>query len=574
VRPVLTAVYFGSAIFHGVLPVVAVLISRYLINDIVLAIDGTGSTNVSLWLGALFLVTLLDAFALLIGTRYIPKRLEDELIIYITSMIMEHANRLPLKLFEDLSFQDTLERAQQQMALNYIGFLRNIVEASIGFIQIMLLFLLLVAIEPLMIIVVVLAFPPYSAIMWVISHRRYTAEYKRAPARRWIRYYTELMLQRANATEIRLLGIGQLIIGQFQSFLQGFATENARIEKRATAASVAFVGITLSLFYVLFHNIVQKVISGSLTVGDIAVVVGAVARLSIVAEQIVSRLGLALERSLYVANLQTYLDIPAADHLDTDIITPELYPPIEFQNVSFSYPNRENQVLQDVSFTIRAGETVAIVGENGAGKSTIVKLLAKIYDPDEGTIWIGNHNLSELPAVAIQKQIGFVLQDFVHFEATVADNIGYGNVDKYLHKPEKIAALANKLEIAELIENMPEGYDTFIGRRFGTYDLSGGQWQQLAIARAFTRDTPFLVLDEPTASLDARTEHRIFSRFAELATDRTTLLISHRFTTVSMADRILVLANGTIAEQGTHEELIEIPNGVYAQLYRLHYEQF
>lgn len=574
VHPVLAIAYFASAILHGVLPVVAVLISRYLINDTVLAIGGEANTTIPLWLGILFIVVLLDAFALLIGARYIPKRLEDELIIHITSMIMEHANRLPLRLFEDLSFQDTLERAQQQMALNYISFLRSMVDAGIGLIQIALLFLLLVIIEPLMIVVVILAFPPYSVIMWVISHRRYTVEYERASTRRWIRYFTELLLQRNNAIEIRLLGIGHYIVKQFQDFLRGFADENARIEKRATIASLIFVSFTLTLFYALFYTIIQKVISGTLTVGDIAVVVGAIARLSIVAEQIVSKLGLALERSLYVTNLRTYLDILVESPPNAETSTPKLQPPITFRDVSFTYPDREETTLQNISFTIQAGETVAIVGENGAGKSTLVKLLAKMYEPDKGSIWIGNNILSDLSSTAIYNQVSFVLQDYVRFEASIADNIAYGNLDEYLHQPDKIATLASNLDIADLIENMPDGYDTVIGRRFGTYDLSGGQWQQLAIARAFTRDTRFLILDEPTASLDARTEHRIFSRFATLSTNRTTLLISHRFSTVSMADRILVLAKGTIVEQGSHEELMDIPNGIYAQLYNLHKEKF
>jgi len=486
---------------------------------------------------------------------------------------MEQANRLSLHLFEDWAFQDALERAQQQMSLNYISFLRSVVDASIGFIQIVLLFLLLIAIEPLMILVVVVAFTPYAAIMWVISHRRYTAEFKRAPIRRWIRYFTELLLQRSNAIEIRLLGIGHFIVEQFQDFLKDFADENARIERRATIASVIFVSITLSLFYALFYYILQKVVSGSLTVGDVVVVVGAVARLSTVAEQIVSKLGLALERSLYVANLRIYLDIPAEASADENITIPKLHPQIEFRNVSFTYPNTEKEILQNVSFTIKSGETLAIVGENGVGKSTIVKLLAKIYEPNSGLILIGDQNLSELPASAIRQQIAFILQDFVRFEASIADNIAYGNLEDYLNQAGKIASLADELDIASLIEKMPDGYDTFVGRRFGTHDLSGGQWQQVAIARALTRDTPFLVLDEPTASLDARTEHRIFSRFAELSANRTTLLISHRFTTVNMADRILVLSRGTVAEQGTHDELMTIPNGIYAQLYQLHHEQ-
>lgn len=571
----LSLAYFGSAILHGVLPVIQVIITRFLINDIV-AILGNNEASVlsiSTWLLILFAITLVDTIALLIGTRYIPKRIEDELSLYITSMIMHHANHLPLKLFEDLKFQDTLERAQQQMALNYIIFLRSFVDASIGLIQIVLLFAILIYIEPLMLVIVILALPPYSTIMWMISRRRYENEFRRAPARRWTRYFTELMLQRNNATEIRLLGIGEFIIERFREFLRSFAQENAKIEARATIASIIFVVVTLSLFYALFYQIIGKVLAGSLTVGDIAITIGAIARLSSLSEQIVSKFGLTLERSMYVDNLRTYLYIPTHEQDRDKKHIQQLQGRIEFRDVSFTYPDTEREILSNVSFTINQGETVAIVGENGAGKSTIVKLIAQIYEPDSGSIWLDNHNLNELSESVIQEEIAFILQDFARYEATAADNIAYGNIDVYLNQADKIEKIAKEVGIHEMIESMPDGYDTFVGRRFGTHEPSGGQWQQLAIARAFTRNTPFLILDEPTASLDARVEHRIFSRFAQLSKHRTILIISHRFTTVSMADRILVLSRGQIAEQGTHDELMQKADGIYAQLYQLHKEK-
>lgn len=575
INPRLSIGYFGSAIVHGGLPIAQIVISRFLINDIV-SILGDGEAlifPISSWLIILFGITLIDTIALLVGTRYIPKRIEDELSLYITSLIMAHANKLPLKLFEDLKFQDTLERAQQQMALNYIIFLRSFVDASIGVIQVVLLFAILIYIEPLMVAIVILALPPYSAIMWMISQRRYKNEFRRAPARRWTRYFTELMLQKNNATEIRVLGIGHFIIERFQVFLRNFAEENAKIEARATVASVIFVTVTLSMFYILFYQIIGKVLSGSLTVGDIAITVGAITRLSSVSEQIVSKFGLTLERSMYVDNLRTYLAIPTKNKDSSKNQIQQLQGRIEFRDISFTYANSEREILSGVSFTINRGETVAIVGENGAGKSTIVKLIAQIYEPTSGSIWLDNYNLNNLSTESIHQQIAFIMQDFARYEATVADNIAYGNIEEYLNQSDKIKQLAQKLDIHDMIQSMPDNYDTLLGRRFGTYEPSGGQWQQLAIARAFTRDTPILILDEPTSSLDVRAEHRIFSRFAELSKQRTTLIISHRFTTVSMADRILVLSRGQIAEQGTHDELMQKSDGIYAQLYYLHNEK-
>ncbi len=573
ISPRLTAIYFGTSLLRGVLPVIQVIATRFLINELVtvIGVPAASLTNAGFWLLALFVVSLLDLITLLLGARYILKRLEDELHLSIAAQVMEHAYRLPLNLFENLAFQDTLERAQQNIALNYTIFLRSFVEAATGMIQIGLLFAVLLWIEPLMILIALIAIPPYSIIMGVISRRRYDNEFKRAPDRRWTRYFTELMLTRDYATEIRFLGIGDIIIGRFRRLVTGFARENARIEYRALIAGITFAVITLSLFFTLFYRVLERVVSGGLSLGDVAIMGGAIARLSSTAESVVAKLGLALERSLHVANLRSYLAIPAQS--DAVESAAALRGQVEFRDVSFTYPDSEREVLSNISFVLDEGETVAIVGENGAGKSTIIKLIARIYEPTSGTILLDGQDVNTVPRATIYRTIAFILQNFGRYEATAAENIAYGNPEQYLADAAGIEALARELDIHEMIAAMPDGYATVLGKRFGKYDPSGGQWQQLAIARTFARDASVLILDEPTASLDARTEANVFARFITLSRGRTTLLISHRFTTVSMADRILVLDDGRIVEQGSHAELLKKADGVYAQLYRLHYDR-
>jgi ATP-binding cassette, subfamily B, bacterial len=323
---------------------------------------------------------------------------------------------------------------------------------------------------------------------------------------------------------------------------------------------------------------------GRITIGDLALVIQVIEQERNALEQAFFVGGLFYEHSLYVANLLHFLDLKPtgivgalaspADSSNRLLLAPSSAgQEIEFRHVSFRYPGIETNVITNLSFTIHPGETVALVGENGAGKTTLVKLLARLYDPCEGAIRLDGHDLREYDLESLRSQIGVIFQDYLCYQLTARENIGFGKLE-YLDDTERVLRAAELGGARSVVDGLPQGLDTMLGRTFDSgVDLSGGEWQKMALSRAFMRDTQLLILDEPTASLDAYAEHELYQKFTELATGRTTLLISHRFSTVRMANHILVLRDGRLVEEGSHNELIAL-KGRYAEMYNLQAESY
>ncbi len=372
------------------------------------------------------------------------------------------------------------------------------------------------------------------------------------------------------AKEVKIFGLNAFLIERYRPWPTAIYQENRQLAARRAGWGGLLTALGTLGYYVAYAFIAWRTLSGDFTIGDLTFLSGSFRRLRNLLEGLLIGFSQVAGQALYLDDLFSFFEI------EPEIVSPENPRPFPrpirqgftFEDVGFRYPGAERWAVRHLSFTLQAGEVLALVGENGAGKTTLVKLLARLYDPDEGRILLDGHDLREYDLDELRANIGVIFQDFVRYHLTAAENIAVGRIEARDDRA-RIAAAAERSLADEVIRKLPEGYDQIIGKRFRTgVDLSGGEWQKIAIARAYMRDAQLLILDEPTAALDARAEFEVFQRFKELSEGKTAVLISHRFSSVRMADRILVLADGQVEAMGTHEELLA-QGGRYAELFEL-----
>jgi ATP-binding cassette subfamily B protein len=577
----LTLAQCALRLLRAVLPVAALYVGKLIIDEVVtLSRTPGGPEAASEWFARglldriLWLLALEFALAVLSDVlgrtvSYIDSLLSEQITNATSLRVMEHAATLDLEDFEDSELQDRLERARRQAAgrMTLIG---QLLAQAQDVVTIVTFAAGLVAYAPWLIVLLAIALIPAFVGEVHFNALSYALNYTRTPERREIDYVRQTGASAETAKEVKIFGLNVFLIERYRALASSFYAANRKLARqRATVGSVLTTIGTIA-YYVAYAYIVWRTLHHDFTIGDLTFLAGSFLRLRTLLESLLMGFSQVAGQALYLDDLFSFFEIRAEIVSPPD---PRPFPsPIrkgfEFRDVGFRYPGGERWAVRNLSFSLPAGEVLALVGENGAGKTTLVKLIARLYDPDEGRILLDGHDLREYDLFALRGNIGVIFQDFVRYHLTAAENIAVGRIDAREDRPRIVAAAKRSLA-DPVIAKLPQGYDQVIGKRFRTgVDLSGGEWQKVAIARAYMRDAQVLILDEPTAALDARAEFEVFQRFKELSRGKTAVLISHRFSSVRMADRIVVLADGRVEAIGTHDELIA-QGGRYAELFEL-----
>jgi ATP-binding cassette subfamily B protein len=495
--------------------------------------------------------------------------LADRFTRHVSVEVMRHASQLDLTSYENPAFHDMLERARVQ-ATDRIAMIQAMGAVLQQIIIAVSLSLSILYFSPWLLALLILAVVPAFLGESHFAFLGYALNISQTPVRRQLDYLRVLGASKESAKELKLFGLAPFVTGQYASLSDGIYDQNVRLAKRRLWAGALLSTLSTASYYGAYAYVIYRTVSGELTWGSLQFLAGGIAGASTSIQAIFSTFASIADQSLFLTDLVEFLKVqPTIASKPGALVAPRpMRDGFVFENVSFAYAGNARKVLDRLNFRISIGERVALVGENGQGKTTIVKLLTRLYDPTEGRILLDGVDLRDYDIEDVHREIGVIFQDFVRYEMTARQNIAVGRLEVE-HDQVLIERAAQKSLADAVIRRLPGQYDQLLGRRFdGGLDLSGGEWQKLALARAYLRDAQMLILDEPTASLDARAEYDIFQRFSDLTIGKMALLISHRFSTVRMADRIVVLANGQIIEDGDHRDLMAL-SGRYAEMFEM-----
>jgi len=500
---------------------------------------------------------------------YSDSLLADKYTRYVSIQVMKHAAELDLIAYEDPVFYDRLERARVQ-ATDRLGMIQQIGRLIQLVITTTTLSVTIIVYSPWLMLMLIAGVLPAFLGESHFAFLGYAKNFRQTPVRRQLDYLRQVGGSKEAAKELKLFGLSQFLTQRFTKLSDGIYEENVALSRRKLIAGAFLSVIAFAGYYSAYVFVIWRTVTGAYSIGLWYLLSGAILQASSNIQQIFSTVSGIADQALFLTDLLAFFDMRPTIQSKPDAL-PAPRPiarGFEFRNVSFRYPGNSRLVLNGLNFHLHPGERVALIGENGEGKTTIVKLITRLYDPTEGQVLLDGVDLREYRLEDLYREIGVIFQDFMRYEMTARENIAVGRIEE-IDDLKMLETAARKSLADAVIGRLPGGYDQMLGRRFETgVDISGGEWQKVALARAYLRDAQLLVLDEPTAALDARSEFEVFQRFAELTAGKMALFISHRFSTVRMADRIVVLENGKIAEEGSHEQLARL-GGRYKEMFEM-----
>ena len=583
----LTLLMLIISIMQGFTPAVSLWITNLVINGVVKGIRVPNTSPIGDRVGPIVLPICLQVgiglFSSLLSTlsNITQQLLQERVSNRIQFMILEKADTLDLSYFENPEFYDKMRRAADQSTYQPV----TMVSQTFGLLQttitmFSMIFLLTRLAWWLAVVSLIVPIPAFfSSIRY--GWRGYQRMRRQSPERRLMQYFNMLMTTDTYNKEIKLFNLGRFFIERFKQIANKLYEEDKSIIVRRYLMNFLWTGLTVAANSTIYLYIAFRTIVYNLPLGNLILYTQSAVQAGQSFQGLLNGISGTYENNLYVGTLFEFLEY------EPKIVSPQEPRPVdpspevkgltvEFRDVSFTYPGKDPETqaaLKHVSFTIQAGEAIALVGRNGAGKTTLVKLLTRLYDPDDGEILIGGRNIKEYDLKDLREQVGVIFQDYVNYYMSARENIGVGRINE-IENEDLVMSAARKSGANAVIERLASGYDTMLGRWFkdGT-QLSGGEWQKVALARAFMRDARILVLDEPTSSLDAQAEYEVFEHFRTLTEGKTAIFISHRFSTVRLADRIFVIEHGGILESGSHQQLMAL-DGRYAELFNLQAEAY
>ena len=577
----LTLASLGMRLVRALMPVVSLYIGKLIIDEAIRVVGlglpfdelgpalRGGQLDTLLWLLGLELALAVasDLLGRLVG--YADGLLSERFTNASSVRLMEHAAILDLEAFEDPDQQDRLDRARR-LTMSRMNLMSLLFGQAQDAVTVVAFGIGLLVYAPWLIGLLVLALVPAFVGEAHFNALGYSLNFQWTPERRQLEYLRQTGASVETAKEVKIFNLHRFLVERYRVLAEKFYLANRALARRRALWGTLLSALGTLGYYLAYAYIAWRTVKGDFSIGDLTFLAGSFRRLRQLLEGLLVGFSQVAGQALYLDDLYSFFAIEPQIRSRPDALpVPQpIARGFAFENVGFRYPDAEQWALRGLQFELRAGEVLALVGENGAGKTTLVKLLARLYDPDEGRILLDGRDLRDYDLDDLRANVGVVFQDFVRYHLSAGENIAVGRVES-MDDPARIREAARRAMADEVIGALPQGYEQLIGRRFRNgVDLSGGQWQKIAIARAWMRDAPLMILDEPTAALDARSEFEVFQRFRELSRGRTAVLISHRFSSVRMADRILVLADGKVEASGTHAELIA-QGGRYAELFEL-----